>query len=239
MRAGWKYCLALLLALLGGTLAYGAAQPAPRDWSNVVGKTVGGNYVIGNPNAPVKLVEYVSYTCPHCAAFIAESTPVLRGQLVKSGSTRIELRAAIREKLDQAAALLARCAGLKGFVGATDAMFAQQSTWMPRGYQYLQVNEARLNMYPEAAKMRALADASGLTELVQARGMDGAAVDACFANQAELGVLAVNADRAWAAMNAGSPQGRAGTPSFEVNGKFIPSTEWAELEKTLRAAGAK
>ena len=66
--------------------------------------------------------------------------------------------------------MLARCAGLKGFAGATDAMFAQQSTWMPRGYQYLQVNEARLNMYPEAAKMRALADASGLTELVQARG---------------------------------------------------------------------
>nr|WP_299912972.1 thioredoxin domain-containing protein [Sphingomonas bacterium] len=230
--------LFMVLAAIGACLSVSASSAAP-DWSTVIGKTVNGNYVIGNPKAKVKLVEYLSYTCPHCAAFVAESGPVLRGQMVKSGSTRIELRNAIREKLDQTAALLARCAGPKGFVGATDAMFAQQPAWVNRGYAFLQANEARLEMYPESGKMRTLADASGLSELMKGRGMTDATIDACFANQAELATIVVNSDRNWTAMRAGAgPQG-PGTPTFEVNGKVYGTTDWPALEKILRAAGAK
>ncbi len=232
-----RYLLGLL-AVLGMSLSVGASSAAP-DWSTTVGKTVSGNYVIGNPNAKVKLVEYVSYTCPHCGEFLKESGPVLRGQMVRSGSTRIEVRGAIREKLDQTAQMLARCSGPKGFAGTTDAMFAQQEAWVNRGYGYLQFNESRIKLYPEASKMRALADASGLADLVKARGMTDAAINACFANQAELATLAVNSDHAWAAMNAATAPEPGGTPTFEVNGKLYAQIDWKGLEKILRAAGAK
>src|SRR3546814_19557489 len=88
---------------------------------------------MGNPAAPVKLIEYLSYTCPHCAAFSAESAAVLRGRMVKSGKVSLELRNAVRDKLDLAAAALARCAGTQGFFAAYDALFARQRDWYPRG----------------------------------------------------------------------------------------------------------
>ena len=45
------------------------AAPNNGDWSEMVSETPEGGFVMGNPNAPVKLVEYGSMTCPHCAEF--------------------------------------------------------------------------------------------------------------------------------------------------------------------------
>ena len=222
--------LIALLALMAGAFSVDAAA-APRDWTNVVSKTASGSYLIGNPQAKVKLVEYLSYTCPHCAEFLAESAPVLKGQMVRSGSTSIEFRNAVREKLDLSAALLARCAGAGGFIGATDAMFAQQASWLERGYRFQMSNGARLAMYPETGQLRALADGAGLTDLMRGRGMNDAALDACYADQAELLTIATMTSGAWAKID--------GTPAFEVNGKLVKGIGWAELEKLLRAAGAK
>ena len=232
--------LLALLALLAGIGSIDATA-APRDWNSVVTRTASGSYVIGNPRAKVRLVEYLSYTCPHCAEFLAESAPVLRGQMVRSGSTSIELRTATRDPLDLAAALLARCAGPAGLVGATDAMFAQQDVWESRGMRFQSVNGSRLNMYPQPARLRALADGAGLTDLMRGRGMTDATIDACFANDAELLAIAATSDRSWAAIHAmpalpGQPNG---TPSFEVNGKPYAHIGWAGLEKVLRAAGAQ
>src|SRR3546814_9167637 len=63
-----------LLALIGVVMLAGAAAPAPQagDWTRTVTQTAAGSFVMGNPAAPVKLIEYLSYTCPHCAAFSAE-----------------------------------------------------------------------------------------------------------------------------------------------------------------------
>ncbi|MFX5009123.1 thioredoxin domain-containing protein, partial [Acinetobacter baumannii] len=70
-----------------------------------------GTYVIGNPRAPVKIVEYLSFTCPHCAAFARESSAVLRGQMIRSGSVMIEYRPAVRDQADLAVTLLLKCIG--------------------------------------------------------------------------------------------------------------------------------
>ena len=42
---------------------------------------------MGNPDAEVTLIEYASFTCPHCAAFSKESAPTLKAQMIRSGST--------------------------------------------------------------------------------------------------------------------------------------------------------
>jgi len=222
--------LRMLLALIA--LGFGTVVLAQgRDWRATVGKSATGSFVVGNPNAKVKLVEYVSYTCPHCAHFIGESGPVLRGQMVKSGSTSVELHNAVRDRLDLTAALLARCAGPKEFFATTDAIFAAQEEWSARGSRFESVNSARISAYPRPAQFRALADGSGLSDLMRKRGMTDAGIEACLNNEAELAVIVKNTDAAWAKIH--------GTPAFELNGKTIDTTEWAVLEKSLRAAGAK
>ena len=44
------------------------AVPAPNggDWSTIVAESPEGGFVMGNPNAGVKLIEFGSMTCPHC-----------------------------------------------------------------------------------------------------------------------------------------------------------------------------
>lgn len=220
--------LLALIALLGfGTVVLAQA----RDWRATVTKSANGSYVIGNPNAKVKLVEYVSYTCPHCGHFIAESAAGLRGQMVKSGSTSVELRNAVRDRLDLTAALLARCTGQRRFFETTDAMFAAQEDWVTRGSRFEATNAARLATRPQPAQLQALADGSGLSDIVRSRGMTDATIAACLANDAEMAVVVKNTDASWAKIH--------GTPAFEVNGKTVDTTEWAVLEKSLRAVGAK
>lgn len=219
----------VLLALLSVALLT-AATPK-RDWNAVATKTPAGAYVIGNPQARVKLVEYASYTCSHCAAFSGASEPVLHRQMIASGSTSLELRHFIRDKLDLAAAVLARCTGPKGFAATTAAIFAAQPTWLERGMDFQQANGARIALYPTQAQLRANADGSGLTALVKARGLSDAAIGACFADQAEIDRIV--------ALTANAPSEIDSTPTFYVNGKRVPHAAWAQLEPALRAAGAK
>jgi protein-disulfide isomerase len=227
-----KHMMRYLLALVALIAGFGSvAVAAGRDWTGVVTKSANGSFVIGNPNAKVKLVEYVSYTCPHCAHFIAESGSVLRGQMVRSGSTSVELRNAVRDRLDLTAALLARCTGPKGFFATTDAIFAAQDDWIERGSRFETVNGARIAAYPQPAQLKALADGSGLSDIMTKRGMTDAAIGACLANEAEQAVVVKNTSASWAKIH--------GTPAFELNGKTVDTTEWAVLEKSLRAAGAK
>ncbi|CAN5324531.1 DsbA family protein [soil metagenome] len=221
-----RWLAAVLLVLGFSTLP---AQAAP-DWAPVATKTATGAYVIGNPKAKVKLVEYLSYTCPHCAAFSMESSATLKGKFVKSGSTSIEVRNAVRDRVDLAAAMLARCAGPAGFSGATEAMFAQQQNWLPRAIQYDQINSARLAGYPVLAQLKKIATGAGLDELMRARGMTAAAFDACFADETAMNLVAKLSDASWQDVHS--------TPSFMLGGTPYEYKGWPDLEQALRAAGA-
>ncbi len=207
-----------------------SATPA-RDWRQVSTRTPTGAHLIGNPAARVKLVEYASYTCPHCAEFAEQSAPVLKDRMVRSGAVSLEYRHLIRDGMDLAAAVLARCAGPKAFAATSDMIFATQGRWLQRAFDYQQANSARIAMYPRLGQLRALADGSGLTALVQARGLSAAATDACFADAAEVDrILKMTAD---------VPAGVDSTPSFFVNGKLVPHVGWAGLLPVLQAAGAR
>lgn len=214
-----------LLALLLLPLLL-AAGPA-RDWSATVGRTAAGAYVLGNPAARAKLVEYASYTCPHCAAFSDESAAVLKREMVRSGSTSFELRHLVRDPVDLAAAIVARCTGPTRFFRTSEAIFAQQPQWWPRTIAYQNANAARLGLYPPLAQLRALADGGGLSAIGRAAGLSDAALDGCFADQAEVDRIV--------AMRAADIDS---TPTFLINGKRAPGP-WATLAPALRAAGAR
>jgi protein-disulfide isomerase len=217
-----------LLSLLALALLTAAA---PRDWTAVATRTPQGAYLIGNPAARAKLVEYASYTCPHCAHFSAESEAVLKGQMIRSGSTSLEFRHLIRDGLDLAAAVVARCTGPAGFARTTADLFAQQDRWLPQGYQWQQTNGQRIGMYPRMAQLRAIADGAGLTAIGRAHGLTDARIAACFADAGEV-------DRVLA-MTAAVPPEVTGTPAFFVNGRHVPGADWATLQPVLRQQGAK
>lgn len=207
-----------------------AAAPA-RDWRTVAARTPDGTFIIGNPAARVKLVEYASYTCPHCAAFSRESAPVLTDRLIRSGSTSLQVRHLIRDRLDLAAAVVARCGGPARFAADHAAIFAAQDTWLERGMAFDQGNAARIAPYPLLAQLRAEADGAGLTDIARRRGLSAAALDRCFADRAEVDRLV--------AMTAALPPQVTGTPTFAINGRFNDARGWATLEPLLRAPGAR
>lgn len=222
----------LCLALAAGALLT-AAAPAQqeRDWRGHVAQAPSGAFLIGNPAAKVKLVEYLSYTCPHCAHFVAESKGPLHDDLVRRGVVRVEFRHAVRDPLDLAAALLARCTGPKGFADASEAIFAAQASWYEQGRGWWQANGARIQSQPELARLKAAADGSGLSALMRKRGMSAAAIGRCFATPGDLDKVTAMAKAAWASIQ--------GTPSFTINGKPGGGSDWATLEPELRAAGAR
>lgn len=102
------------------------AAPAGTKWSETIAASPDGYFVMGNPNAKVKLVEYGSYTCSHCRDFAAESSEEIR-QIVDSGKMSFEFRNYVRDPIDISTALLARCGGKDIFYPLSEQFFANQS----------------------------------------------------------------------------------------------------------------
>jgi protein-disulfide isomerase len=221
----------LPLAALCLVSAAAPAQKRAIDWSATARPLPSGAYLVGNPAARVKLVEYASYTCSHCAHFAVESKPVLKGSMIRSGSTSMELRHLIRDALDLSAVVVARCAGPAGFARTSDAIFAAQDRWLPQGAQYDAANAAQAQGQPLPARLRALADGAGLSAIGRANGVTDARLNACFADRAAI-------DRVIAASDA-RPATIRSTPTFFIDGRQAAAADWARLEPLLRAAGAK
>ncbi|MFT3976006.1 MAG: thioredoxin domain-containing protein [Sphingomonas bacterium] len=215
-------------------LALALAAPviaAPRAWVSVVTPTAKGGFVIGNPAAKVKLVEYASYTCPHCGHFARESAAELKGRMIASGSLSLEIHSIVRDRYDLVATMLAHCAGPAVFPKLHEALFAGQEQWLQRAVDYDAANVQRLNLYSAPVQYRMMAQGTGLDAIARDSGMTQAAIDQCLADpkmaDAVIQRSAAIGDRI------------AGTPAFEINGKLVQGVGWAELKPKLVAAGAK
>ena len=208
-----------------------AATAPVTDWSAAPAhQTAKGAYVFGNPTARVKLIEYGSYTCPHCAVFAKESEPELKGKMIRSGGLSLEYRHLIRDPADLGAAILARCAGPRGFGAAHAMIFATQKTWLDKVAAYQQANPA-IDQQPLVQQARSYADAAGLTAALRARGLPLPRINACFADKAGIDRIT--------AMTSDAPIEVRSTPTFYLNGELQPPSTWTQLEPVLRAKAAK
>jgi len=219
------------LILAVAILAAPAAAAVQQVWASVARPAPQGSYVIGNPAAKVKLIEYVSYTCPHCGQFTRESAPVLKDRMIASGSLSLEVRNSVHDRYDLAAATLARCSGPALFPKVHEAFYARQEEWLAKAMAFDPVGGQNPAGNTQAEKLRTLADGAGLTAIAKSVGMGEPAIRACFASDA-----AVNQTLKVAQAMSGKIRG---TPSFELDGKLIERVDWAKLEPILRAAGAK
>jgi protein-disulfide isomerase len=222
---------AAVFALSGAALTLLAAAPAKaRAWSQTVTTSPIGSYVVGNPAAKVRLVEYFSYTCSHCADFAKASSLPLKTQYIDRGLVLFEYRNLVRDPVDMAAALLARCGGAKAFAGNHQAIFAAFTAFMAKVTQATDAQKASWFEGSTGERARKIAADTGLTALIRARGYTQAQIDAALDSeiaQAELSGMtniAVSADRV------------GGTPTFFINGRNAEVAAWLPLKSKLDLA---
>ena len=94
-----KVGIILKAAALAG-IALLASGQTNRNWISVVSVTADGAHRIGNPEAKVKLIEFVSYTCPHCAEFTREADDRIKLAYITPGHLNLEVRHLIRDPVD-------------------------------------------------------------------------------------------------------------------------------------------
>lgn len=239
--------LALLLAGCGGeagnetagTNAAGTASTAPLpqveapngDWTQVVAETPEGGFRMGNPNAPVKLVEYASLSCPACAAFSATASEPLKNQYVKSGQVSWEFRPYLLFPTDAGVSLLLRCQGPGPFFRMTEQLYADQQGWLGRVQQLPPAELQAIQALPPREQVGALVRATGLDTFFRQRGMPQARIDACLADDQGLQKLVSITER-----GANQDEVR-GTPTFLINGETIQGLDsWPKVEAELREA---
>ncbi len=223
--------LRLLFTLAVASLAVPsiAAAQAPstqQDWSRSVEVTADGGFRIGNPNASVKLVEYASLTCPHCADFANQGMGPLVAKYIRSGRVSFEFRNYILNGIDVAASLLARCAEPAAFFPLADRIFATQETWFGRLQSLSQAEKDRIVTLPREQVFAEVARASGLLELAAQNGVTAERARQCMADPAALGRLERMAQAAQAL-------GVDGTPTFFLNGRKLEVNSWPEIEPLL------
>ncbi len=207
------------------------AAPNNGDWSTIVSQTPEGGFVMGNPNAKVKLIEYGSLTCPHCAEFEEQAGQPLVENYVKKGLVSFEFRNFVRDPYDITAALVARCGGPASFFGLTRAFFAGQKDWIGKIQTADPAQMKALENQPPQAQFKALADIAGFPAFAAMRGVPKAKTEACLADPAAATQLVqMNSD-------AVSNFNVQATPTFIINGATIEnSSTWGLLEPKLKEA---
>ncbi|WP_238368070.1 DsbA family protein [Mesobacterium pallidum] len=161
----------------------------------------------GNPDATVEVIEYASYTCPHCANFHQNVYPQLKADYIDSGKIKFVFREVYFDKYGMWASMIARCGGPEKFFGITDLMYKGQSDW--------------------ARESSELGIANALRKIGLLAGIENEELEACLQDQDQLRTLV-----AWYQENA-TRDGINSTPSFVINGTKYSNMNYADFSELL------
>jgi protein-disulfide isomerase len=215
------------------TVTITEANPPPGGtWADVVNATSSG-YMMGNPNAKVKLIEIGSLSCPHCKKFDDEGVPPLIDKYVKSGNVSWEFRPyLIHGPIDMAANLVITCNGVKSFFPLARALYKDQAIWMAKIESTPQDKLNEIQNLPTNQIFVTMANLLGLQDWAAARGVPQAKSNQCLTDQKMIDhQVQVTSD-----VSNQYPDFK-GTPSFIINGKMLADTgSWDKLEPQLQAA---
>ena len=220
-------------AVDNSTVKITQANPPPGgNWSDVVNETSDG-YMMGNPNAKVKLVEIGSLSCPHCRLFEEEGVPKLVDTYVKTGQVSWEFRPyLIHGAIDVAADLIVRCNGVKTFFPLAQALYKDQPIWMAK-LEAQQDKVTQIQNLPPNQLFLQMASLLGLQEWAAARGVPVEKSNKCLTDQKMLDKeVQVSAN-----VNNQYPEFE-GTPAFVINGTMQPKdvAGWPAIEPRLKDA---
>jgi protein-disulfide isomerase len=215
------------------TVTITQANPPPGGtWADVANATSAG-FMMGNPNAKVKLVEIGSLSCPHCKAFDDEGVPTLVDKYVKTGKVSWEFRPyVIHGPIDVAANLVIRCNGVKTFFPLMQALYKDQAVWMAKVQSVPQDKLDQIQNLPPSQTFVAMAGLLGFQDWAAARGVPQAKSNQCLSNQQMIDhEVQVTSD-----VSTQYPE-FTGTPAFVINGKMLKDVAgWEKLKPELEAA---
>jgi protein-disulfide isomerase len=182
---------------------------APAAWADGHASVDGSPKILGDPNAPVTIIEYASLSCPHCAMFHAERLPWLKETFIDTGRIKLEFRDFPLNAPALWGAMLAHCAGPDSYFAYLDFLFKKQPQWA-------------FTEEPQTA----------LKAMAKQAGMAGDKFDACMKNESlqdaiiesrRIGIEDANVEA---------------TPSFVIDGETISGIpEETDFTARIEAAG--
>lgn len=184
------------ISIFAVLLVVGLVQPATAQTAGI--DEMMADRVLGDPDAPVTIISYESFTCPHCAAFHAETFDGLKERFVDTGQVKMIYRDFPLDGSALRASMLARCVAQPQFYGMVKVLFRSQGDW---------------------ARDHDLVGALG--QIGRLAGVSGDAFDACMANEELLDALVRGRQEA-------SNKGVQSTPTFEINGTLYPGNRSVE-----------
>ncbi len=208
------------------------AAPAGTSWTDTVTITPESGYLIGNPDAPLKLVEYASHTCSHCADFSKTGKEPLKNKYVASGVVSFEQREVFLNPFDLVIAGLAQCGTKEQFQPLSDQVWGNLESVFA-GLQGNQQAVEAAGALPTNQRFAAIAKATGLLDFFAARGVSEDQGVTCLTDAAKMEAL-VKSTEANSAKDEIS-----GTPTFFLNGRRLEGTTWEVVEPQLQRAGAR
>ncbi len=208
------------------------AAPAGKEWSEVVSKTDEGGFRMGNPDAPIKLVEYGSLSCPHCAKFSLEGFQTLTKDFVGSGRVSYEYRSFAIHPIDIPMTMLVRCGAPESAFALIEQIYVGQPDLMAKATQNEQKAQAAYQL-PDKQRFVSVADAYGLTAFFSQRGIAVDQANAC------LGKIETATEIAKQSQDQGEEFKIEGTPTFLINGAKIEGNTWDVIKAQLENAGAR
>ncbi|MEL6640203.1 MAG: DsbA family protein [Pseudomonadota bacterium] len=165
--------------------------------------------VLGDPDAPVEMVEYASFTCPHCARFHADVYPQLKADYIDTGKVKFVYREVYFDRFGLWASMIARCAGETRFFAFTDLLYVEQRNW--------------------AGSQDPAEVIGNLRTLAKTAGMNDETLDACMSDAAKAEALV-----GWYQTNA-EQDGINSTPSFLIGGDKYNNMTYDEMKNIIEA----
>jgi protein-disulfide isomerase len=166
---------------------------------------------MGNPKAPILMVEYAAPTCPHCAHFDKEYFALLKKKYIDTGKVYYVLRVFPLNPADVAAEAIARCLPADNYFQFLDLLWRNQIKWDPE----FQVPDVH----------------AGLVEMGRIAGMSAAKVDSCIADQKNAAKIAE------VGTEGTSKYGINSVPSFVINGQTqVFGGDWVTFQQNIEDA---
>lgn len=164
--------------------------------------------VLGDPDAPVEVIEYASFTCPHCRTFHENVMPQLKADYVDQGLVRFVYREVYFDRFGLWAGMVARCAGPERYFGMVDLIYDNQSEWTRGSPAEVADNLRRI----------------GLTAGLTTERLEACMSDAEMA-QAMIDTYEANNDL----------HNISGTPSFVIDGEMHSNMSYRDFQEILDA----
>lgn len=184
------------------TGAANAQEAADVDTSSIVEMTM------GPADAKVTVVEYASFTCPHCATFHKEQFKQLKTEYVDTDKVQFIYRDVFFDRFGLWASMVARCGGEERFFGISDMIFEQQRDWIGTGQDPVAI-------------------ANNLRKIGKVAGLEDDQLEACLNDQDKAKALV-----AWFQQHAESDD-ISSTPTLVINGAKHSNMSYAELKALI------